>query len=425
MQYPFLSRRRRGMASPWLLAGFLGLSLLSPLAQATTGPEVQVTASFVIDFEFDWGRDGVYCASCNQGAGNARLAFSDGRQRLWVAQVDPDTGAFLPADGQGVLVDKHAAPATTFGNGPEWAVSAQGSQLVYSKYLSDQLPSKSTVGLGVASMVGGQWTTELLSDSLQRVSPIATMDLDAATPLIQYQDTGRVNTYWRLLADGSDEHPITVPGYSAGARRWVPGTHQIVITGSDAAGLSQVFLYDADTGATQQLTHERGSVSGAMMWRAPEYDNEYIFFAVVNAKTVVVYRQLPDTHGALSWQAIQRTPLPASYPYVWSPEYFVHNGRSYIFFQMNQSPVAWTLNSPSQIGMVGVLPENSTLQNLTPDADTVRMRMDPEYYITSQGPFIYYNRFRAQGPASPGNSEGVWRVDTGLGPALSPLRQGH
>ena len=102
-----------------------------------------------------------------------------------------------------------------------------------------------------------------------------------------------------------------------------------------------------------------------------------------------------------------------------------HNGRSYIFFQMNQSPVAWTLNSPSQIGMVGVLPENSTLQNLTPDADTVRMRMDPEYYITSQGPFIYYNRFRAQGPASPGNSEGVWRVDTGLGPALSPLRQGH
>jgi len=69
MQYPFLSRRRRGMASPWLLAGALGLSLLSPLAQATTGPEVQVTASFVIDFEFDWGRDGVYCASCNQGAG--------------------------------------------------------------------------------------------------------------------------------------------------------------------------------------------------------------------------------------------------------------------------------------------------------------------------------------------------------------------
>jgi hypothetical protein len=46
--------------------------------------------------------------------------------------VDPDSGAFLPADGQGVLVDKNAAAATTFGNGPEWAISAQGSQLVYS-----------------------------------------------------------------------------------------------------------------------------------------------------------------------------------------------------------------------------------------------------------------------------------------------------
>jgi hypothetical protein len=214
-------------------------------------------------------------------------------------------------------------------------------------------------------MVGGQWTTELLSGSLQRVSPIATMDLDSPAPRVQYQDTGRVNTYWRPLADGSEEHPITVPGYSAGARRWVPGTHQIIITGNDAAGFSQV-LYDTDTGSVQQLTQEKGSVSGAMMWRAPEYDNAYIFFAVVNAKTLVVYRQLPDAHGLLNWQAIQRTALPAGYPYVWSPEYFVHNGRSYIFFQMNQNPVAWTLNSPSQIGMVGVLPENSTLQNLTP-----------------------------------------------------------
>jgi hypothetical protein len=51
--------------------------------------------------------------------------------------------------------------------------------------------------------------------------------------------------------------------------------------------------------------------------------------------------------------------------------------------------------------------------------------MDPEYYITAQGPFIYYNRFQAQGPASPGNSEGVWRVDTGLGPALSPFKRGQ
>jgi hypothetical protein len=223
-----------------------------------------------------------------------------------VANVDPDSGAFLPADGQGVLVDKNAAAATTFGNGPEWAISAQGSQLVYSKYLADQAPTKSSVGLGLASMAGGQWTTELLSGSLQRVSPIATMDLDSPAPRVQYQDTGRVNTYWRPLADGSEEHPITVPGYSAGARRWVPGTHQIIITGNDAAGFSQV-LYDTDTGSVQQLTQEKGSVSGAMMWRAPEYDNAYIFFAVVNAKTLVVYRQLPDAHGLLNWQAIQRT----------------------------------------------------------------------------------------------------------------------
>jgi hypothetical protein len=109
-------------------------------AQAA-GVETLVTQAAVVDFEFDWGRDGLNCPNCNQGAGNARLAWTDGKLNLWVANVDPATGAFVPANGRGVKVDTDTALVTTYGNGPEWAFSALGSQLVYTKYLPDQPPA--------------------------------------------------------------------------------------------------------------------------------------------------------------------------------------------------------------------------------------------------------------------------------------------
>ena len=412
-----LRQRLRQLAALMLVP--LGLS-----AQAA-GVETLVTNAAIVDFEFDWGRDGLYCPTCNQGAGNARLAWTDGKLNLWVANVDYATGAFVPANGRGVKVDTNTALVTTYGNGPEWAFSALGSQLVYTKYLPDQPPSDATAGVGVATMVNGSWTNELLDDSLQRISPIATLDLTDAAAKIQYQDTTKTKTFWRVVTDGAEEHQITVKGYSAGARRWVPGTGKVILTGKAASGYNQIFLFDTNTGDTQQLTNENGNVSGAMMWQAPEYNNEYVFFGVLNGKMLVVYRQLPDANGQLTWQVIQRNSLPAGFPYVWSPEYFVHNGRSYIFFQMNKTSVASNMSKPSQIGMVGILPDNNTLVNLTPDTATSRVRMDPEYYITAQGPFIYYNRYQLATTDTGPVPDGVWRVDTQLGPPVISSSLSH
>jgi hypothetical protein len=184
----------------------------------------------------------------------------------------------------------------------------------------------------------------------------------------------------------------------------VPGTHQIIITGNDAAGFSQVFLYDTDTGSVQQLTQEKGSVSGAMMWRAPEYDNAYIFFAVVNAKTLVVYRQLPDAHGLLNWQAIQRTACLLPLCLVTG----VLRPQRALLHLLPDEPEPGGLDAqqpvPDRHG--GCAPGEQHPAEPHPNADVVRMRMDPEYYITAQGPFIYYNRFQAQGPASPATPKG-------------------
>lgn len=383
--------------------------------------EVQVTTSQLLDYEFDWGRDGVNCPACNQGAGNARVAFVDALRRLWVADVDVVTGNFVPASGRGTLVDSNAALTTTYLNGPEWVNSQLGSQLVYNKYQTGATPSDQTVGLGVASFDGSAWTTTQLGSSLGKVNPIGSSDAADAAPILHYQNTAMSAAFARRELEPASQAQISVAmGTASSARRSVPGTHKIIVAGVATAGLYQIFLYDMDTGLTEQLTDERASLSGAFMWSAPEYGGEYVFFAVRNGQEIVVYRQLPDDQGQLCWQAVLSQSMPyAAYPYAWSPEYFVHNGRSYIFFQMNSSPVALNYAKPSLLAMMGITPQTQDLVILTPDDAPTRARTDPEYFITEQGPFIYYNRYRTVSGLPV--SEGVWRVDTGLGPALAGL----
>ncbi|GAA0753827.1 hypothetical protein LRH25_26900 [Ideonella azotifigens] len=390
-------------------------------ATATPAPEVQVTSRYIIDYEFDWGRDGTYCSTCNSGAGNSRLAYTDLTNNLWVGQVDFQTGKFKPLDGRGQLVDTHTALPTDFGNGPEWMFSALGSQLVYTRYQPDvDPPTADSTGLGIASQnADGTWAAGFLPNGMQRQSPIGTLDLSDTLPRIQYQDYNKVKTYWRQSAS-STEAQVPTKGFNGGSRRWVPGTHSIILTGlgtrkTSGQGYRQVYLYDTDTDTLTQITDDASNQVGAMMWQAPEFNNEYVFFTVKDGTQLVVYRKLPNAAGVAAWTPVATLAAPSNSPYIWSPEYFVYNGKSYIFFQMNTTSDSTNLTQPSTLGMMGILPGNSALTLLTPPDAPARVRMDPEYFITAGGPFIYYNRYKLQTDTMPSVPEGVWRVDTQLG----------
>ena len=80
-----------------LVAGAMLISASAVHAQGVL-PEVQVSKSDIPDYEFDWGRNGVMCPTCNFNTGNARFAFSDVDGKLWLGYVDFQTGAFLPPE---------------------------------------------------------------------------------------------------------------------------------------------------------------------------------------------------------------------------------------------------------------------------------------------------------------------------------------
>jgi len=407
---------------PWLSIVWALAGGSCAFAQAVL-PEVLVTRTFIADFEFDWGRDGVHCAACNGGAGNARFTFTDANNMLWVGNVDRDTGAFVPTNGRGVLVDTDAAQALDFGNGPEWVNTAQGSQIAYVKYKPGMEHTPANSGLAVAGLVGGAWSGAFVPGGDQRSSVIGSLDIDDPLPRLLYQNNSNFRAYWRYTDDPSSETllPSDRPVCS---RRWVPGQHAVVYTApcllrDTASKPAQAYWYDLLTGVEQQITFDAGFKLYAFAWRAPEFGNDFVLFTVSDRTTLVIYRQVTNGDGTKTWTLINTIRMPPELPYVASPESFVHNGKSYVVMQVSTSISPSDFKVPTQIALTGIDPALPSFRLLTNDNSTARVRMDPEYYITSQGPYIYYNRYVAATATTPLKLDGVWRVDTGLGPPLA------
>ena len=409
------------------LCAIVGMTVGASLAQTQTpapAPEVQVTTAAIPDNEYDSGKDGAPCTACNFGAGNSRFVFSDADNNLWVARVDPQTGSYIPADGHGLLLDTNAAAPTDYGNGPEWFDSASGSGFVYTQYLPGPPHSDQTAVIGVATMANGAWTINILSGARGRASPDATKNPSDPDVYINYVSAPKRKLYWRKLSDINTEHELPISHLTDGnSRRWVPGTHKIIFQGHLADDplllRDQMFTYDLDlppTEALEQLTNNPKGVLGGMMWQAPEFKNEYVFFTMEKERRkILVYRKLPGADQVPRWTIVKTIDSPAALPYFFSPEVFVHNGRSYIFATVSSAAAFFDRTIPNQIAISGVDPLRLDARLLT-DPAVPRLRLDPEYYVTAQGPFLYYTRLVPETTTHPAVNDGVWRVDLGLGP---------
>ena len=403
-------------------AGSVPISLA--VGQASVLLEVQVTTAPIPDYEFDSARNGTYCPTCNGGDGNARLVFSDASNQLWVGHVDFQTGDFVPPDGHGVLVATDATAATDYGNGPEWLASAAGSSFVYTKCRAPcEPPNAATASIGLATQDANKvWTTTELPNSLGRASPAATLDVTDPDPLINYVASDKNAWYYRKGSALDTEILIPLSDLTNGnARRWVPNTRKVMFQGHDPADTmllrDQVYTYDTASGEVEKLTNHPQGVLGGMMWQAPEFRNEYTFFTFAKFRQqILVYRKIPGADKVPRWTIVKTIDAPPALPYFFSAEVFTHNGRSYIFSEVSSSSKFFDRTVPNQLAISGVDPLRQDARLITNDSGTPRLRLDPEFFITAQGPFIYYNRLVPETDTHPAFNDGVWRVDLGLGP---------
>jgi hypothetical protein len=234
------------------------------------------------------------------------------------------------------------------------------------------------------------------------MSPSGSQDLKDATPRILYKNiqTTRQKVMWREIDRPASE--ALVPNASGPVLgRWVQGERSIALT-INASGQNQCAQYDVDTGTMTQLTFDASQKSDIYMWRAPEFNNELVFFCLSDRKSLPIYRKI---HG--KWTKINTIQSPYSTrPYLSSPEPFVYRGKSYISLMTKDS-----LNrsgGTSDIWVVGINPTVPFYRQAS--APTPMNRRDPESFITAKGAFIYYTEVTSS------NRMIIHRCATGLSP---------
>jgi hypothetical protein len=419
-------------------------------------PEVSVSPYVTGDIEFDWARDGLFCAACNFGVGNSQVNWTDRNNNLWVSGVDPNSGVFTPISGRGTgtPVDTTAYFWQDWGNGPEWAFStppgAPGgnpiSQLVYSRYAPGQSATWQNTGAGIATLTlangAPTWVGAFLPQAYTHlrnntVLPEASQCPSDPVSYALFSDVEFNQMYTEPVTSAAGTAPTLTPfgSYANGiGERFVPCTTWLTFQGDVTIGsntLQQVFWYDLTTQVVQQLTFDPTTKQRALMFRAPEFNGQYVLMALAADMEIQIYLQNGTSpNGAPVMQLINTIYSPdLTEPFMFDPKAFIHCSASYptcqTYIAMGLSAVVnseYTENVPNGLGVTNIDPNNPMFEILVPASTSPpTQRFDPKYFITGQGgPVLYYNALLAVTATQPYQDLGIYLINMQLGPPFGP-----
>jgi hypothetical protein len=399
-----LSALRRHASATWAAAlGALAFAL--PAAAQFIPTETLVSPNpALIDAEFSQSR--------------AKIVWTDQVGNMWLANVNRDTGAFEPVSGKGQLI----ATNTVYGlnefywNGPEWLTTPSGEQIFFSYYLPDKAPIALNTRMALAAQnASGAWVVQTLS-AMPRMAHIASRTAGDPNPLIKYLDP-KLNQYVRNVGNPATETLLPFIPQSTKSWRFAQGSRALLYA-SPVDGRQQVFQYLVDSRVSEQLTFDTGDKdlnrTVPWMWQAPELGNDFVLSTFVDGSELRVYRRVAGPGGALQWTPIYSNRLPEGST-AGSPEFFTYQGKSYLYFAVFVAPNDF----PTEIWMSNIDAANPLFRRIS-DNTLPRTRNDPEVFITTNGPYVYYNRYDysidPEHPLCAACSEGVYRADTGLRP---------
>jgi hypothetical protein len=414
--------------------------------------ELPATSTQMGDVEFDWGRDGVPCTACNFGDGNDRANWTDREGHIWIAHLDIATGQFVLPGANDELADSHAYFWNKWGNGPEWAFSTQNgqvvSQLVYSRFENSQTappqPKPGFAGAGFATQTGynsgsdnNNWTSQFFPGAIvaggvfnSNLPEASQCNTDPVSLAIWKSLGAGFSLYTEDVAPDAEPTKVILPnGVTSNGigERFVPCTHQLLFQADVAYNNSgtlvqQVFWYDMDSGTFEQLTTDPVAKYSGFMFKAPDFGDNYIFYTVAEHKYIEVFEQMgtnPD--GSPSFQLVNTIYSPLTdQQYLNTSEPFINctpTCTTYAFITISNGASQKGIENPNGLAVVALSPATPLFYTLvSTDNQATRQRLDPEYFITPQGPYLYYNRIV---PLQPGvsryDNQGEWFIDMQLG----------
>jgi hypothetical protein len=319
-----------------------------------------------------------------------RLTWQDRwGERLQVAPIDRQTGDLLL--DQTRIVDTHLAPLTVdktgSRNGPEWVYGRSGSQVVYTKEMNGKWLLGITQGSGTNLSPGLMPIDKSQTDDDLGATPIGSRNPSDLNPRVVYlfpTQAGLKTMAWRSTQEGVGGS-VPIPGGRdcTSIGRWVNNESQALIYAAKTASRLQIFKYEVETQRATQLTTSLTSKSQPFMWRAPEFNYEFIFLALENGgggyTQLGIYRFL---NGA--WTRINTLQSPSSFKLIRSPEPFTYNGRSYVSLVFESQK-----DGPSEIWFASIDPDRPLYRQVS-DPTVQAVRRDPEPFMLQTGLVIYY-----------------------------------
>jgi hypothetical protein len=190
----------------------------------------------------------------------AMYARVDNSSRLWVGDIDRATGDFVQPDGRQYLADTdtmNIGDLIWVYTGPEWVVTPQGDQVLYTKFVHGKRHTAVNARIGLAMPApNGQWSGGLQGPDLPRFDIFGSSTDGGLAPAIYYLDDEK-RKRWRDLYGTVEEFVPGTTSSSANAIRFVDGVRAIAYR-LQVNGVWQAFRYDLDTKALVQLTFDAG-----------------------------------------------------------------------------------------------------------------------------------------------------------------------
>jgi hypothetical protein len=182
-----------------------------------------------------------------------------------------------------------------------------------------------------------------------------------------------------------------------------------------------------DTGQFEQLTTDATAKFSGFMFKAPDFGDNYIFYTVAAHNRIEVFEQLqPNPDGTPNFQLVNTIYSPLSdQQYLNTSEPFINctpTCTTYAFITISTGASQQGIENPNGLAVVALSPATPLFYTLvSTDDPATRQRLDPEYFITPQGPYLYYNRII---PFQPGktryDNQGEWFIDMQLGAPSGP-----
>lgn len=316
-----------------------------------------------------------------------RMAYETTTQELWIADINPATGAIIPTNGMGTLIDTSLSPLGMTFNGPEWAHGADGTHLVYSKLINNRMRLATA-----REITPGSWDTQLLSMGGNRYSPLGSLagnpDMAGIVYLVKTL-SGTLVQAFRQIADSTTE--MFIQGASSRGARWAEAENTIVTT-IVINNVRQVATVDTLTGEVTQVTTGQAQKSLPIMWYAPEF-GAHLILARIGNQVAGVYQDLGS-----GWERINLIELPSPRPFIHSPEPFVYNGVSYIVAVAADTIEGNDVfplqpSGPTDIWIANIDPQNPFYRQVSV-TNNEQNRIDPEVVMLNSGPAVYYSELR-------------------------------